>query len=739
MSTQAKPLVSCIMPTCNRRKFIPNAIRYFQRQDYPNKELLIVDDGTEYLADLIPDIPQIRYLKCQTGKTLGAKRNLCVQNSTGNLIMHWDDDDWMAPHRITYQVEALLRKNVEVCGLNKLLFCNLETANCWLYVYPSKARPWLAGGSLLYTRAFWEEAPFPDIQVASDTPFLLSRKLNSYVALPDHTFYVASIHGNNTSPKRTKNRLWQHLPTDIVKDIIGEDWNHFRYPDQALASIKSYPVKKAEKIPLQPQQFPSHAFKSFEFSGANGVGKKHPQRFKVAILITTCNRPVFLKQVLQDLQKEAKNFELKCFIVDDAILRNGKKNYWQTINALWQQVRESDFDYYIQIPDDVQLTQQFVKRAITAWDAIPDPNKICLNLLLDEGRVGRTNWTNYWPEIIQGKGKRFLKTQWVDMIYMSKKSFFEQLQWHIRPIPQSRWRKNPKLSSGVGQQISHRLHQSGWHLYQTTEKLLEHIGDQSIMNPEARKTEPLTASQLPFIFVGMASIPEREKYLKITLDNIVAHVDRIFLFLNDYPKVPTWLRNYKKVSPFLSSEENTNKGDAGKFYGLDQIKEKDFYYFSMDDDMCYPADYVWKMIRKIEQYDRKCVVGCGGYNMKSVVNNFYADRAGSWHISSVNPQDHPVHILHTALTAWHSSTIDFHYTDCSLANMGDIWLAIAAQKQSVPMILIERPANWVGIQRIPINQTIYGRYRHQCTEQTQVFNTIDAWKRFNLVEKGVTL
>ena len=42
------PLVSCIMPTTGqRRHFLPQAIKYFQRQTYPNLELVIVCDGED--------------------------------------------------------------------------------------------------------------------------------------------------------------------------------------------------------------------------------------------------------------------------------------------------------------------------------------------------------------------------------------------------------------------------------------------------------------------------------------------------------------------------------------------------------------------------------------------------------------------------------------------------------------------------------------------------------------------
>lgn len=36
-------LVSCIMPTYNRRAPVPRAIRYFLRQDYPKRELILLD------------------------------------------------------------------------------------------------------------------------------------------------------------------------------------------------------------------------------------------------------------------------------------------------------------------------------------------------------------------------------------------------------------------------------------------------------------------------------------------------------------------------------------------------------------------------------------------------------------------------------------------------------------------------------------------------------------------------
>src|SRR6185369_14403096 len=215
MSDLSQPLVSCVMPTADRRRFVPQAIRYFQAQDYPNRELIIVDDGKESVADLIPADPSIRYLRLTGKRSLGAKRNECVEAARGDLIMHWDGDDWMAAHRISYQLEALLREEAEVCGLERMLFYHIDKDEVWLYQYPDRHCPWLAGGSLLYTREFWRRSPFPNIQVASDTRFVWDRPMKRRVALSDYQFYVAMIHGANTSPKVFTSPYWARSDADL--------------------------------------------------------------------------------------------------------------------------------------------------------------------------------------------------------------------------------------------------------------------------------------------------------------------------------------------------------------------------------------------------------------------------------------------------------------------------------------------------------------------------------------------
>ncbi|HEX5104303.1 MAG TPA: glycosyltransferase, partial [Pirellulaceae bacterium] len=97
------PLVSCIMPTGDRREFAILAIRCFLEQDYGQKELVIVDDGAIPLAADELNNPQIRCIRLSARASIGAKRNLACREARGAIIVQWDDDDWHGPRRLSRQ------------------------------------------------------------------------------------------------------------------------------------------------------------------------------------------------------------------------------------------------------------------------------------------------------------------------------------------------------------------------------------------------------------------------------------------------------------------------------------------------------------------------------------------------------------------------------------------------------------------------------------------------------------
>ena len=73
-------------------------LEIFRQQDYPKDKMewIIIDDGTDSVKDLIDaaEIPQIKYFYVSEKMSLGKKRNMLHEKSSGEIIVYIDDDDY---------------------------------------------------------------------------------------------------------------------------------------------------------------------------------------------------------------------------------------------------------------------------------------------------------------------------------------------------------------------------------------------------------------------------------------------------------------------------------------------------------------------------------------------------------------------------------------------------------------------------------------------------------------------
>lgn len=221
-----EPLVSCIMPTCDRLRFVPESVRCFLRQDYPHLELVIVDDGTEPVAHVLPSDPRVRLIRLGK-KALGAKRNVACASARGEIILHWDDDDWYPIDRIRRQVTALRAGSTEICGTSTLFYHDAATGRAWRYRYSSSGRSWVAGNTLAYRKSWWAGHPFPEIQVGEDTRFVRAAPPATICDLATPGLCVGRIHSGNTSPKQAIGAFWQACQIRELESLLGDEWARF--------------------------------------------------------------------------------------------------------------------------------------------------------------------------------------------------------------------------------------------------------------------------------------------------------------------------------------------------------------------------------------------------------------------------------------------------------------------------------------------------------------------------------
>jgi len=211
------PFVSCIMPTADREKYLPLAINYFLEQDYPNAELIIIDDGRRSMRLLIPDHPKIKYIYSEPIGSIGLKRNYACAKAQGEIIMHWDDDDWHAADWISKQVEALLLSEADVCGIEHVHFFSPVADTLWLGTAICREKAsWLNGATLAYWKTFWATNPFKDKQTAEDDAFLKYPGIKIYA----HGYidgFVAILHPTNTTVKYFENPAHKKIIKSITK------------------------------------------------------------------------------------------------------------------------------------------------------------------------------------------------------------------------------------------------------------------------------------------------------------------------------------------------------------------------------------------------------------------------------------------------------------------------------------------------------------------------------------------
>lgn len=243
---QELPFVSCIMPTYNRREFVPHAIRYFIRQAYPNKELIIIDDGIDSIRDLLPDALNIKYYRLAEKITLGEKLNMACEYAVSPIIAQWDDDDWYAPRRLTYQIDELIKNQTSICGINNLLYMDIRSKEVFNYIYPHDQRTWLLGSSLCFTRDFWKSHRFSRINVGMDGLFVWSTTPDHITVLDDSTFAVHIIHKDNVSPKITSGSWWHPFPMERIREIMKDDWTYYQNGKITADLVKKVSATKAK-------------------------------------------------------------------------------------------------------------------------------------------------------------------------------------------------------------------------------------------------------------------------------------------------------------------------------------------------------------------------------------------------------------------------------------------------------------------------------------------------------------
>ncbi len=139
-----KPLVSILVPAYNSEEWIAAAIRSALRQTWPNKEIIVVDDGSEDSTRKIAEKFSKDGAVVVSQKNWGAStaRNKAFSLCQGDYIQWLDSDDILAPDKISRQMEFAAQSN------NKKILLSSEWGQ---FLYRTKRANFVR-------TAFWEDS-----------------------------------------------------------------------------------------------------------------------------------------------------------------------------------------------------------------------------------------------------------------------------------------------------------------------------------------------------------------------------------------------------------------------------------------------------------------------------------------------------------------------------------------------------------------------------------------------------
>ena len=208
------------------------------------------------------------------------------------------------------------------------------------------------------------------------------------------------------------------------------------------------------------------------------------------------------------------------------------------------------------------------------------------------------------------------------------------------------------------------------------------------------------------VVIGIATTGDRDEYLEKTLESL----------RNQDTELDVSIRVYDNSHVFC--EDYT---DNAKFYFLAQ-ETKPVYYFSCDDDIIYPSDYVSKTVKAIEEH--QCIVSYHGRILRGLDVSYYHGHT-ALACKHNFPQTLELDVVGTGVTAWKTSF--FNPVDIYKAEdkcMSDLVFSLEATKQGKKIMHIGHPAKWIVPQDLPKGTTIYEQHHRKCERQTEIANEI---------------
>lgn len=189
--------------------------------------------------------------------------------------------------------------------------------------------------------------------------------------------------------------------------------------------------------------------------------------------------------------------------------------------------------------------------------------------------------------------------------------------------------------------------------------------------------------------MNIASIPDRAQMLKTVVASLYNQCDELNLMLNGYTAPPEWVAFFDKRKLHTYLLDNS-LGDGAKFLHADEG-----YILTCDDDLAYPSDYAARMCIAARDYN-----GITSLHGKKIIDLPMTLYHGKKHLQGYRcigyvAEDVQVDIPGTGVMCYHTDRFKPDLTRFERRNMADVWIAIQAREQQVPIIVLAHELDYL--------------------------------------------
>lgn len=268
------PAISIVLPTYDRWMYLPRMLDSLLEQTFSDFEILLINNGStdgktdEICRTYSEKSSAIRIFSIAENRGPAAARNLGIQESTGEYLIHLDDDDYCEPNHLELLHQLIVKHEADVAISGSVhenngqiepnhvytgtyIWNRAETINEFL-----KREKFNTGAQTkLYRRRLFDGIRYIPGKIIDDihVTYRLLANINKAVAhgIPTYRFCK---HTGNTTSFLEKDIVWPELLNEYlamqqervayISENVPEERNHVKY------AAWSYMISMVEKINL---------------------------------------------------------------------------------------------------------------------------------------------------------------------------------------------------------------------------------------------------------------------------------------------------------------------------------------------------------------------------------------------------------------------------------------------------------------------------------------------------------